>query len=252
MKHQKNETQRRLELAERVFGYLSECFSADQLYDILHHTLGMSTEDMELLQFDLQEQTQEKVQNPLFTKAIFESKRYLLEPSYCEIVAIEEMDGTSFEEFSKNLLNQQEFISRQQAWIHEAQDGTIHGLLVLNTESGDGILVNSSGYDYARYTAFMPNIKEYVDKQISLVVEQIVADAIGMSDETEYAFDCESTENYYGLPVTENNGIGAMLLRELQNREEFSEIEVEEDVFYMKLKDEFKQEQTVAEPTMSM
>ena len=98
----------------------------------------------------------------------------------------------------------------------------------------------------------MPNIKEYVDKQISLVVEQIVKDAIEMSDECDYAFDCESAENHYGLPVTENNGIGEMLLRMLKKRDEFSDIEVENDVFYFKLKDEFKQEQAVSEPTLSM
>ena len=51
--------------------------------------------------------------------------------------------------------------------------------------------------------------------------------------------------------MTDDNGIGAILFRELQSREEFSEIEVEDNVFYLKLKDEFKQEQTVSEPTLS-
>ena len=58
--------------------------------------------------------------------------------------------------------------------------------------------------------------------------------------------------HYTKLYDTENNGIGAMLLRMLKNRDEFSDIEVEDDVFYLKLKDEFKQDQTPAEPTLSM
>ena len=34
--------------------------------------------------------------------------------------------------------------------------GQIHGLLALDMESGDGILIDSQGHKYARYTAFMP------------------------------------------------------------------------------------------------
>ena len=188
----------------------------------------------------------------LETSAIFQRKLSSIEPQPSTIEAVYEMGNETFEHFCDTLMEDHIFISDLKDYMYVDNTGVVHGLLALNTESGDGILIDNQGYDYARYTSFMPNIKEYVDKQISLVVEQIVADAIEMSDETEYAFDCESAENYYGLPVTENNGIGAMLLRELKNREEFSEIEVEEDVFYMKLKDEFKQEQTLEEPTMSM
>ncbi len=188
----------------------------------------------------------------LSTSAIFERKQSVIDPKPSTIEAVYEMDNATFENFCDTLMENYIFIQDLKEYMYVDYTGIIHGLLALNTESGDGILIDSQGYDYARYTAFMPNIKEYVDKQISLVVEQIVKDAIEMSDECDYAFDCESAENHYGLPVTENNGIGAMLLRMLKNRDEFSDIEVEDDVFYLKLKDEFKQDQTPAEPTLSM
>ncbi len=188
----------------------------------------------------------------LSTSAIFERKQSVIDPKPSTIEAIYEMDNNVFEHFCDSLMENHIFISDLKDYMYVDSAGVIHGLLALNTESGDGILIDSQGYDYARYTAFMPNIKEYVDKQISLVVEQIVKDAIEMSVECDYSFDCDGAEKHYGLPITENNGIGAILLRELQKREEFSDIEVEDDVFYLKLKDEFKQEQAVSEPTLSM
>lgn len=188
----------------------------------------------------------------LSTNAIFDRKKSVVDPQPSTIEAVYEMDGDTFKHFCDTLMENHIFISDLKDYMYVDSAGVIHGLLALNTESGDGILIDSQGYDYARYAAFMPNIKEYVDKQIFLVAEQIVKDAIEMSDECDYAFDCESAEKHYGLPVTDDNGIGAILLRKLQDREEFSDIEVEDDVFYLKLKDEFKTEQTVAEPTLSM
>lgn len=188
----------------------------------------------------------------LSTKAIFERKLSAIDAKPCVIEAIEEMDHERFENFCDNLLRDEQFITDRKEDMFVDSAGVVHGLLAMDTESGDGILIDSQGYDYARYVSFMPNVKPYIEMQIKLVADQIVKDAIEMSDECDYAFDCESAEKHYGLPVTENNGIGAMLLRELQKREEFSDIEVVDDVFYLKLKDEFKQEQAVSEPTLSM
>lgn len=188
----------------------------------------------------------------LSTSAIFKTKQSNIELQPSTIEAIYEMDGDTFEHFCDTLMAEHIFISDLKDYMYVDSAGVIHGLLALNIESGDGILIDARGCDYARYTAFMPNIKEYVDRQISLTAEQIVKDATQMSDKCDYAFDCESAEKYYGLPVTDDNGIGAILLRGLQEREEFSDIEIEDDVFYLKLKDEFKIEQTSTEPTMQM
>ena len=151
----------------------------------------------------------------LSTNAIFERKLSAIEPKPCTIEAIYEMDNETFEHFCDSLMEDHSFISDLNKYMYVDSAGVIHGLLALNTESGDGILIDSQGYDYARYTAFMPNAKEYVDKQISLVAQQIVKDAIQMSDECEYAFDCESAEKHYELLVTDDNGIGIILLHKL-------------------------------------
>ena len=42
--------------------------------------------------------------------------------------------------------------------MYRDSEGQIHVLLALDRDGGDGILIDSQGHNYARYTAFMPNI----------------------------------------------------------------------------------------------
>ena len=107
----------------------------------------------------------------LSTNAIFERKLSVIQPKPCTIEAIYEMDNETFEHFCDILMEDHSLISDLNKYMYVDSAGVIHGLLALNTESGEVILIDSQGYDYARYTAFMPNAKEYVEKQISLVAQ---------------------------------------------------------------------------------
>ena len=113
----------------------------------------------------------------LITKAIFGRKISEFELQNCVIEGIELMNGNEFEEFSKNLLEDRDFIIERKEEMYRDSMGQIHGLLALDMEGGDGILIDSQGHDYARYTAFMPNIKAYIEEQISIAAEQIIKEA---------------------------------------------------------------------------
>lgn len=43
-------------------------------------------------------------------------------------------------------------------------DDTHHGVLFVNEENGDGLLVNSEGADYARYSQYIPNAKDIIQR----------------------------------------------------------------------------------------
>lgn len=43
-------------------------------------------------------------------------------------------------------------------------DDAYHGVLFVNEQSGDGLLVNSEGADYARYSQFIPNAREIIQR----------------------------------------------------------------------------------------
>lgn len=165
----------------------------------------------------------------LNTKVIFERKISNFDTQSCVIDGIELMDGDEFEEFSKNLLEDRTFIADRKEEMYVDCLGQVHGLLALNKDSGDGILIDSQGYDYARYVAFMPNIKSYIEKQVSLAADQIIKEATENTSNGSWAMYFDEIEENHGLVIKENNGIGTMLLDALTIREEIAEIEVGED-----------------------
>ncbi len=169
----------------------------------------------------------------LTTKAIFARKLSEFEMKNCVIEGIVLMSEDEFEEFSNNLLEDRDFIIDRKEEMYVDSIGQIHGLLALNEESGDGILIDSQGHKYARYTAFMPNIKPYIDKQISIVAEQIIKEATENTSNGSWAIYFDEIEESHGLVVKENNGIGTMLLDALTIGDEIAEIEVLDDCFDM-------------------
>ena len=169
----------------------------------------------------------------LITKAIFERKISELHTSECVINGIELMNDKEFETFSKNLLSEQSFITDRQDEMYIDSAGKIHGLLALNKDSGDGILIDSQGYDYPRYVAFMPNIKPYMDEQISIVTEQIIKESAKNTSNGSWAIYFDEIEESHGIVVKENNGIGTLLLDALTSRDEIAEVEVLDDCFDM-------------------
>lgn len=169
----------------------------------------------------------------LITKAIFERKLSEFDTRNCVIEGIELMSGNEFEEFSNNLLEDRDFIIERKEEMYIDTIGQLHGILALDTESGDGILIDSQGHDYARYTAYMPNIKPYIEKQISIAVGQIIEEAAENTSNGSWAIYFDEIEENHGLIVKENNGIGTLLLEELISRDEIAEIEVLDDCFDM-------------------
>ena len=160
----------------------------------------------------------------LITNAIFERKINALRTRPCVIEAIEVLSSKEYENFKSNLLTDRAFIAGRKEDMFTDSLGKIHCLLAINDESGDGILINSSGYDYARYVSFMPNIKAYIEQQISLTADKIIRDAAGNTSNGSWAVSFEEISEQFELTVKENNGIGSMLLSELESRKEMAEI----------------------------
>ena len=80
-------------------------------------------------------------------------------------------------------------------------DDTHHGVLFVNEENGDGLLVNSEGADYARYSQYIPNAREIIQRH-----EQMAA-----LDNLKIHMDCcidrwlkqNASENEFGIPLTD-------------------------------------------------
>lgn len=78
-----------------------------------------------------------------------------------------ELSTTDFDRYSRELLYDQPFISdnKDQMWIDH--DGCYHCILVHDSENNRGFLVESEGYDYARYIAYVQDTRELYLQNIS-------------------------------------------------------------------------------------
>ncbi len=102
-------------------------------------------------------QPNEKLQ----TRAVFHRKEPCLETQECEIEKVITLSDVEFDQFQQMLLNDYDFL-RDNAKLMRVENGVTHCLLVVGTNSEDGILVNSEGSSYARYAAYFPNAKSFL------------------------------------------------------------------------------------------
>lgn len=91
--------------------------------------------------------------------------------------AIEEvlyLEPDEYRHFSSNLIDDHEFIAKRVGKMYVDADKVWHCILVKVKGSDEGILVESDGYDYARYAAIYPpteTIKERIIRQILAIRE---------------------------------------------------------------------------------
>ena len=61
-----------------------------------------------------------------------------------------------FEDLLKNPLNDRDYIRKNKELMYEDKDGYWHCLFVVSQDYDYGILIESEGSDYPRYTAYLP------------------------------------------------------------------------------------------------
>ena len=75
-------------------------------------------------------------------------------PFRIQVAKIIELTQEQYQHFSTNMLQDMPFIAANRGLMREA-DGVYHCLLVCTRNSRSGILVESEGFDYARYAAYV-------------------------------------------------------------------------------------------------
>ena len=70
------------------------------------------------------------------------------------IEAVVELEQAEYEHFANNLLDDFEFIGKHITTMFQDSNNVWHCLFVKAVGAKEGILVESEGYDYARYAAY--------------------------------------------------------------------------------------------------
>jgi len=76
--------------------------------------------------------------------------------SPCTVEKVIRLTDADYDFFSKHLLNDFPFIEENKHLMY-CEDDVRHCILVMGESRPDGILVESEGYNYARYAAFVPD-----------------------------------------------------------------------------------------------
>ena len=76
----------------------------------------------------------------------------------CAVDKVIALPSPRFKQFSRALLMDYDFIAENKSAIRHDEDAR-HCLLILDADGTDGFLIDPQGYNYARYSAFVPNAR---------------------------------------------------------------------------------------------
>lgn len=109
-----------------------------------------------------------------YTDVCFQAKEPEINRTRCKIEKIIGLSKHDFEEFSKHMMRDYHFIEENQEYMFVDENDVFHSLLVVGEEHDEGIIVESEGAKYARYSALFPNAKMFIKQnQLINLIEDI-------------------------------------------------------------------------------
>lgn len=124
-------------------------------------------------------------------------------PKKCAVEKVIEVSDSEFRTFIENPIKRNYYLSQYKD-LMGYYDDSYHGVLFVNMENGDGLLVNSEGYDYARYSQFIPNVSGIIAaheqtsalSELEKCLKNWVADCV--SDSGDKLDFCVNTNEFLG------------------------------------------------------
>ena len=103
----------------------------------------------------------------MIIQAELKCKQTGCEADPCAVDKVIELPSPRFQQFSRALLTDYDFIAENKNAIRHNGDAR-HCLLILDAEGTDGFLVDPQGYNYARYSAFVPNARSLLTPDMAI------------------------------------------------------------------------------------
>ena len=103
----------------------------------------------------------------MIIQAELKCKQTGCEADPCAVDKVIELPSPRFQQFSRALLADYDFIAENKNAIWH-DDTARHCLLILDAEGTGGFLIDPQGYDYARYSAFVPNARSLLTPDMGI------------------------------------------------------------------------------------
>ncbi len=135
----------------------------------------------------------------------FECKRSDFRIQACSVEKIVELSQSEFAEFIENPLKDYDFIRDFSKEKHPFYKNILSCLLILGEQENDGILIDSQGYNYARYSAYIPNARSLVNQEqypslnaftdeMRWIVDKYIQKAVDGQIDCQYSIDLNAIE----------------------------------------------------------
>lgn len=148
--------------------------------------------------------------------ARFMRKEPDFEAKPCVVEKVIRLSGAEYDSFARSMLMDQDFIHDNIDSMYHDSSGKLHCLMVVGEGRPDGILVDSSGYDYARYAALVPGAGETLpamrfpalaelNRKLELLVDHIaeqVSDKVIFDEPAN--INLEDLEAQFNITLDEN------------------------------------------------
>lgn len=169
----------------------------------------------------------------LRTCAAWRRKEPELDSSECKIEAVVELSDTQFITFRHHMLDDYDFIRAHVDLMYRDRNGLDHCLLVLGEGYEEGVLVDSQGSAYARYSSLLPNARTFLQKNIQTMAEELIKEGTAQTSNGKWIVSFEEVSQHFDCTVTPTNGIGQMLITELEARDDVANLVIAEDCMEM-------------------
>ena len=103
----------------------------------------------------------------MIIQAELKCKQTGCEAEPCTVDKVIELPSSRFRLFSRALLADYDFIAENKNAVRH-DEAARHCLLILNAEGTDGFLIDPQGYNYARYSAFIPNARSLLTPDMGI------------------------------------------------------------------------------------
>lgn len=164
--------------------------------------------------------------------AVMRRKDSEIESEPCKVAKVIVLPTNEFFYFKNHLLEDHSFLSDNNDLMGFDEDNIRSCLLILGEDYDEGILVDTQGCNYARYSAHIPNARELVDIHRYQSLRDFSQQMRGVTDEVvRKILDNHQDGNYYvkdsDIPIsTDNPMFSYSLLGEmLSERNEFDTVE---------------------------
>jgi hypothetical protein len=196
----------------------------------------------------------------IYLNAALRRKQSEIDTTSCVVDKIIELPPDQTYEFYSNPLADYDFIAENAAQMGVDDDDQFHCILVIGEQENDGILIHSSGANYARYSAYIPNARQILfmeqrynciqdlESALMSAVDEVESQAMDYKGDGDFRVLIDELSEKHGFDARYSSLLGEML----EEHSAINEVIVCDDEIIVSVdRQEKEQEQTNSHPSPS-